>query len=142
MNQNLIFGILFWKILFRFRAYNFLHSSTRFSGHHQSFFKFFNFLPKSLKANKNQRRRSLMLQHNFAQKTSLILRSSTHLTLKTICFRNTDKNFLTLQISQQTNFTILCSRDVIRFYLVGVNNFLKAARCLSLVKCFTIFHFN
>ena len=41
-------------------------------------------------------------------------------------------------------------RDVVRSYLVGVewvvggglNSFLKAARCLGLAKCFTIFCFN
>ena len=43
-----------------------------------------------------------------------------------------------------------CSRHIVRFYLVGVwggvgemlNNFLKATRRLSLVKYFTISHFN
>ena len=39
-----------------------------------------------------------------------------------------------------------CFKDVIRFNLVvgggRLNNFLKAARFLDLVKCFTIFHFN
>ena len=42
------------------------------------------------------------------------------------------------------------SRDVVRFYLVGwgggamerLNNFIKAARCLDLARCFSIFHFN
>ena len=45
----------------------------------------------------------------------------------------------------------LCSRDVVRFYLVGggmtgggcdLSKFLKAVRCLGLAKCFTIFYFN
>ena len=50
----------------------------------------------------------------------------------------------------------ICFRDVAKFYLVLVvvvvverwwdggrlNNFLKAARCSGLAKCFTIFHFN
>ena len=50
-----------------------------------------------------------------------------------------------------------CFKDVARFYLVvwrggwggggggcwrKLNNFLKAARCLGLLKCFTIAHFN
>ena len=37
---------------------------------------------------------------------------------------------------------LCCSRDLERFYLVGLNNFLEAARCMDLVKCFKIFHFN
>ena len=44
----------------------------------------------------------------------------------------------------------LCSKDIVRFYYMGgglgggrrLNNFLKAARCFGLVKCFSIFHFN
>ena len=41
----------------------------------------------------------------------------------------------------------VCCRDVVRCYMVEVlgerlYNFLKVARCLSLVKYFTIFHFN
>ena len=68
-------------------------------------FLIFYFSAESLKANKDWRKRSLILQYNFAQKTSLILQTLTHLTLKTICYHNTAKNFLTLQIFQPTNFT-------------------------------------
>ena len=49
------------------------------------------FLTEILKANKNYWKRSLILQYSFAQKTSLILRISFHLTLKTIYSRNTTK---------------------------------------------------
>ena len=42
--------------------------SIRSSGHHQSFF-IPEFVAKSLKANKNQRKISLILQYSFAQKT-------------------------------------------------------------------------
>ena len=76
--------VLFLKILFR--AYNF------FFGHHQGSFLISDFLAESLKTNKNQRKRSLILQHSFTQNTSLILRISTHLTLKIICSRNASKN--------------------------------------------------
>ena len=128
-----------------------------------------------------------MLQYSFAQKASLILRNSTHLTLKIICSRNTVKN-----LSDFTNFPAniflfgvrksICTapfldaqelhswstlkanvciflyisvwnfsyKDVVIFYLMGgwlgvggrLTNFRKAACCLGLVKCFTIFHFN
>ena len=50
------------------------------------------FLAESLKTNKNQRKRSLILQYSFAQKTLLILGTSTHVTLKIICSRNIGKN--------------------------------------------------
>ena len=53
----------------------------------------------SLKANKNQLKRSLVLQYSFAEKTSLVLRTSSHLKLKIIYSRNTAKN-----LSHLTNF--------------------------------------
>ena len=58
-----------------------------------------NFLVESVKANKTSEK-SLILQYSFAQKTSLILRTSTHLTLKIICSRNTAKSH-----SDFTNFS-------------------------------------
>ena len=57
------------------------------------------FIAENLKPNKNQRKRSPMLQCVFAQKTSLILRISTLLKLKIICSQNTAK-----KLSQFTNF--------------------------------------
>ena len=57
------------------------------------------FVAENLKANKNQRKRSLILQYSFAQKTSLILRISTLLKLKIICSQSTAK-----KPSQFTNF--------------------------------------
>ena len=58
------------------------------------------FVAENLKANKNQRKRSLILQYSFAQKTSLILRISTLLKLKIICFQSTAK-----KLFQFTNFS-------------------------------------
>ena len=112
-------------------------------------------------------------------KTSLILQTSTQLTLKVICFRNTAKTFLTLQIFQQTCFSLVSEKIFalhhfltpknstaealwrqmsVYFYTLlkmiflsktwslltfgRLNDSLKAARCLGLLKCFTIFHFN
>ena len=49
------------------------------------------FIAENLKPNKNQRKRSPILQYIFAQKTSLILRISTLLKLKIICSQNTAK---------------------------------------------------
>ena len=75
----------FWKYFFGHTA--FLYSSTRFSGHLQSFI-----CSEIVKASKNYRKRSLILQYSFAQKTSLILWNSTHLTLKIISSCNTAKS--------------------------------------------------
>ena len=39
-------------------------------------------------------------------------------------------------------FEKVCSRDMEAFIWWGLNTFLQADRCLGLVKCFKIFHFN
>ena len=82
MIQNVIFGILFLKILFR--AYNFFIFAQMFQRTSSEFL--FNFRFSSRKSQSQQK------QHSFARKTLLILRISTHLTLKIICSRNTAKN--------------------------------------------------
>ena len=92
----------FWKCYFGHTAlvYTFLWTLSEFSF-------ILDFLAESLEAIKNQQKRSLILQYSFAQKTSLILRTSTHLTLKIICSCNTAKN-----LSDFTNFPadmFLCS---------------------------------
>ena len=76
----------FWKYYFR-------HTSClyKFQWISSEFFLMSDFLTESLKAIKNYWKRSLILQYNFAQKTSLISRISAHLTLCTICSRNTTK---------------------------------------------------
>ena len=91
MIQNLIFGILFLKILFRANSVFIFVQTFQWASPEVSLIS--KFLAESLKANKNYQKRSCILQYSFAQKTSLILRTSTHLTLKTICSRNTDKIF-------------------------------------------------
>ena len=107
--------------------------STRSSGHHQSF-SIPEFVAENLKANKNQRKRSLILQYSFAQKISLILRISILLKLKIICSQNTAK-----KLYQFTNFPgnmflanvciylyislrKFCFKDLARFYLVVWGN--------------------
>ena len=96
MIQNLTFRILFLKT---FRAYNFFIFVHLFQWTLSELFLISDFLTESLKANKNQQKRSLILQYSFAQKTSLILRISTLLKLKIICSQNTAK-----KLSQFTNF--------------------------------------
>ena len=63
------------------------------------FFYIPEFIAENLKPNKNQRKRLPILQYILAQKTSLILRISTLVELKIICFQNTAK-----KLSQLTDF--------------------------------------
>ena len=94
MIQNFISVILFLKILSQ--AYNFIPHVP------MDIIRVFiipEFVAENLKANKSQRKRSLILQYCFARKTSLILRISTLLKLEIICFQNTAK-----KLSQFTNF--------------------------------------
>ena len=180
MIQNLIFVILFLKIFFW--VYNF---SPHVPAAIIRVFFIPEFIAENIKANKNQPKRSLILQYSFAQKASLILRISTLLKLEITYSQNTAK-----KLSQFTNvpanmllfgvrrfictasfpdaqellsWSILKANVCIFLYIslrkflfqrlskilsggMGgwwrLNNFLKAARCLGLVKCFTIFHFN
>ena len=82
MTQNVIFGISVLEILFW--AYNFFIFIQTFQRTSSEFL--FNFRFSSRKSQSQQK------QHSFAQKALLILRISTHLTLKIICTRNTVKN--------------------------------------------------
>ena len=95
MIQNLIFVILFLKIFFW--VYNF---SPHVPAAIIRVFFIPEFIAENIKANKNQPKRSLILQYSFAQKASLILRISTLLKLKIICSQNTVK-----KLSQFTNFS-------------------------------------
>ena len=169
MTQNLIFKTIFLKYFFGHTA--FLYSSTRSTGHHQSFFLIWDCLIESL-----------ILQYSFAQKASLILWISTYLTLKIICSCYTakklsefSKKFSSKYVSvwcqkKHLHFTVswrsklhswntlkanVClflfisvRKDVVIDFIwcewVGgrLSNFINTARFLSLVKCFTIFDFK
>ena len=97
MIQNLIFGILFFRKYY-FEHKIFLYSSGRSSGHHQSFFFNFRFSSRKPQSQKKLAKKITHFTIQF-QKISLILRMSTHLSLKIICSRNTAKN-----LSNFTNF--------------------------------------
>ena len=62
-----------------------------------SLFLISDFLAESLKANKNWRKRLLIWQYSFAQKTSIILLTSTHSTMIKVCSRNAAKKPLSLK---------------------------------------------
>ena len=139
MIQNIIFGILFLKILFR--AYNVFMFVHTFHWTSSEFFLIFRF----------SRRKSPFWLCKFSSKYDSVW---CHKNICTVPFLVSQEPnswsflkanaFVFLYISVKENF---CSKDVVRFYLMGMgwgrlNSFLKAACCLDLVKCFTIFHFN
>ena len=89
MIQNVIFGIIFLKILFwAYNFYTFVHTCQWTSSE---------FFSKPTKTNKKN---PLVLQYSFSQNTSFILWTSTHLTLKIVCSDNTAKI-----LSEFTNFS-------------------------------------
>ena len=89
MIRNLIFVILFLKIFFRpYSFFIFVHTFQWTSS--ELFYS--RFSSRESQRQQRQWKRSLILQYSFAQKTSLILRTSAHLTLKIIGSRNTAKN--------------------------------------------------
>ena len=121
------------------------------------------FLAEILKANKKQ--------CSFTQKTLLILWTSSHLTLKIICYHNAAKTFFdftNFQFSWHPKIAFLkqisvyfCISPLENLFrrckkipagggmggggwgfLRKLSNFLKMTRCLGLVKYFASFHFN
>ena len=125
MIQNLRFVILFLKIFFW--AYNFFIIVYTCQWISSEFFLIPDFVAESIKANKNLRKRSIILQYSFAQKTSLILQTSTHLTLKIICTRNAAKNLLHFQMFQQACFCLVPEElFVLHHFLTSKNCILEA----------------
>ena len=118
-----------WKYYFWHTT--FLYSPRCTSGHLQrSFFLISDFLSESLKANKNLGKRSLILEYSFARKTSLILRTSTHLTLKTICSCNTPKSLsdmFLLDVREK-----ICTAPFLDTQELDFWSTLKANVCISL----------
>ena len=63
--------------------------------------------------------------------------------------QHSKKSFFTLQIFQQTCFCLVSEKEfaeMVQYYFLTpkrwLNNFLKADRCLGLVKCYSCFDFN
>ena len=122
MIQNLISGIPFLKILFW--AYNFIIFVHTFHWTSSEFFSNFRFSSRKSQSQQKLEERSLILQYSFAQKTSLILRTSTHLTSKIICSRNTTK-YLSFNLVSEKTFAL-------SHFLTGKSAFLKhfESKCL------------
>ena len=93
---NSFLKILFWayKVFIFFQTFQWISSE---------FFLISDFLAESFKANKKYKERSHILHYSFAQISSLILPTSTHLTFKILCSRNTAK-----KLSDFTNFQQIC----------------------------------
>ena len=139
MIQNLIFKSIFLKIFSM--AYTFLYSSFihTFQQISPEFFLISDCLAESLKASRNYQKRSLNLQHSFAQKTSLILWTSTHLTFKIIYSWNTAKNLSEFTKNFQTTMFLFGVRKNICTppFLDGQNCILEALwRQMSVYFCF------
>ena len=89
----------------------------------------------SVKADKNQRERSLILQYSFAQKTRLILQTSTYSTLKISSFRNTTKNLSHFKNVLEDTFLVavrknICTARFLDAQELHSRSILKANGCL------------
>ena len=106
-----------------FQAYNFFiffHTSQCPSGHLQSFV-----CPESVKASKNYRKKSIILQYSFIQKTSLILRTSTHIENNMVLQYSQNLSEFT-KISQQTCFCLVSGKTfALHRFLTPKTAFLK-----------------
>ena len=122
MIQNLLFGffIFFENIISGIQLF-YIRSNVHVV---IRFFFISDFLAESLNANKTSKKKSLVLQYSFALKTSLILRTSIHLTLKIICSRNTAKSRSDLNIFQQTYFCLASEK------IFALHRFLMPENCI------------
>ena len=115
---NKIYAIPNLKFFFFFFFANIISGVQLYSTRSMDIIRFFfilEFTAENLKPNKNQRKRSPIMQYIFAQKTSLILQISTLLRLKIIFSQNTAK-----KLSQFTNFPAA-------MFLIGVRKNICAA---------------
>ena len=144
MIPNLIFVIFFFEIFFR--AYSFISRVP--SSDHQIFF-IPEFIAENIKPNKNQRKRSPILQYIFTQMTTLILRISTLLKLKIKCSQNKAKQN---KLSQFTHFPTdmflfgvrknICIASFPDAQELLSSNNLKANVCMFLYISLTKFYFK
>ena len=153
----------FWKYYFEHAT--FLYLSRRSRGHHQSFFNF----RSSSRMSQSQQKTSKK-DHTFYNKISLKKPHLFHLTLKTICNRNTAKKRSDFTYFQQRCFCLGSEKifalhhfvmPVCIFLYISLRKFLfrehskvlSGRECMggawisslrrltvSLAKCFTIFH--
>ena len=100
--------LFFWKYYFG-PTISFIFVRT-FQWTSSKFFYSKFFSRKSQREQRLAKKKSLILQYSFAQKISLILRTSTHLTLKIICSRNAAKKFSDFTNFQQTCFCLVSEK--------------------------------
>ena len=125
MIQNLIFKSIFLEIFFR--AYNFCIFIHTFQRTSSEFSIISDCLAESLKASKNYRKISLILQYSFAQKTSLIYEPQLIWHLKWYALETQPKAFPNLQkIFQQTCFCLVSQKIfALHRFLTAKTAFLK-----------------
>ena len=123
MIQNLVFGSLFFENIISGMQLFYICSNVPVN---IRVLLISAFLAESLKASKNQRKRSLILRYSFSQKTSLVLGTSTHLSLKIICSHNTAKSLSDLKIFQQTCFCLVPEK------IFELHHFLTPKNCIFL----------
>ena len=128
---NSFFEILFW-------VHNFFIFVCTFQWTRSEFFLISDFLAESLKANKNQRKISLILQYSFSQKTSFIWWTSTSssMAMKIICSHNIAETTF-----QQTCFCLVSGKkiaEIVKYHILTRKNCdnswntLKANVCIFL----------
>ena len=110
------------KILFWYTT--FLCLSRRSSRHHQSFFLISDFLAEVSKPTKASKKDHTFYNTVPLKKTSLILRTSNHFTLKTISARSTAKKLSDFKNFQQTCFCLVSEK------ILALHHFLKPKNCI------------
>ena len=117
MIQYLISGIFFFENIFSDIQLSYIRPHVPVDIIWVCLFLFHDFVAESLKANKNWRK-------SFAQKTSLILQTSIHLTLKIISSRNTAKNLSDFTIFQQTCFRLVPEKTFALHHFLTPKNYI------------------
>ena len=161
MIQNTIFGILSWKYYFgdtnssrtsdshQKLAKNITHFTIQFRSKNLTHFTNLNLF--DIENNMlQQHSQKLFWLYKFSSKHIISvwsqkkhLRSTIYWRPRTAFLKQFESKCLYTSVYLPKKIFV---PETVRFYLTEVwgrlNNFLIAVRCLSLVKCFTIFHFN
>ena len=124
MIQNLIFNAFFFENIFSGIQSFYIRPQVPVDII-SVFFLTSDILAESLKVSKNYRKRSLILQYSFAQKTSLILRTSTHIENNMVLQYSQNLSEFT-KISQQTCFCLVSEKTfALHRFLTPKTAFLK-----------------
>ena len=116
---------IFLKVLFP--AYNIFIFAQMFQWTSSEFLSKFRFSSRKSQSQQHLAKRSPILQDSFNRKTSVFLRTLTHLTLKIICSRNTAKNICITPFldAQERNFWSTLKANVCIFLYISVRIFFQ-----------------